>query len=52
MGKSEGIFHLDIFFSRILVLDKGEIKEFDKPQTLLQNSNSVFYGMAKDAGLV
>jgi len=36
---------------RILVLDAGQIAEFDEPQALLQNSNSIFYGMAKDAGL-
>lgn len=36
---------------RILVLDKGKVKEFDAPNVLLQNSESVFYSMAKDAGL-
>lgn len=37
---------------RVIVLDKGRIIEFDGPNTLLANKNSVFYGMAKDAGLV
>nr|CAD7261608.1 unnamed protein product [Timema shepardi] len=37
---------------RVIVLDKGEVIEFDTPEALLQDRNSVFYGMAKDAGLV
>lgn len=37
---------------RVIVLDKGQIIEFDTPNNLLQNKKSVFYGMAKDAGLV
>ncbi|KAL8585023.1 hypothetical protein ACOMHN_043659 [Nucella lapillus] len=39
-------------YTRILVLDAGEIAEFDAPHTLLQNPDSIFYGMAKNAGLV
>nr|CAB3219630.1 multidrug resistance-associated protein 1-like [Phallusia mammillata] len=38
-------------YSRIIVLDAGEIAEFDSPGALLAKQ-SVFYGMAKDAGLV
>lgn len=30
----------------------GEVVEYDNPQLLLKNENSLFYGMAKDAGLV
>jgi ATP-binding cassette, subfamily C (CFTR/MRP), member 1 len=35
----------------VLVLDKGEIAEFDSPESLLQNPDSIFYSMAKDAGI-
>ncbi|XP_063605857.1 multidrug resistance-associated protein 1-like [Penaeus indicus] len=38
--------------SRVLVLDKGEIREFDSPESLLKDKKSIFYSMAKDAGLV
>ena len=38
--------------SRVLVLDAGKIAEFDSPQALLRNDQSVFYGMAKEAGLL
>ena len=38
--------------SRVLVLDQGMIKEFDTPGALLADRSSVFYSMAKDAGLV
>lgn len=36
---------------RIIVLDKGQIVEFDSPSNLLANSNSIFAAMHKDAGL-
>ncbi|XP_054711811.1 multidrug resistance-associated protein 1-like [Uloborus diversus] len=39
-------------YDRIMVLDNGKIAEFDKPDVLLKNKKSIFYGMAKDAGLV
>lgn len=37
---------------RVIVLDKGEIKEMDSPENLLKDENSLFYAMAKDAGLI
>nr|ABS83557.1 ABCC/MRP-like protein [Mytilus californianus] len=39
-------------YTRIMVLDCGQIREFDSPTNLLLDKNSIFYGMAKDAGLV
>ncbi|WAQ99709.1 MRP1-like protein [Mya arenaria] len=39
-------------YDKIMVLDKGLIKEFDSPKNLLADSTSTFYGMAKDSNLV
>lgn len=36
---------------RVMVLDKGMIAEFDTVNALLDNKESIFYGMAKNAGL-
>ena len=38
-------------YDRIMVLDKGSIAEYDSPDALLEDSNSIFHSMAKDAGL-
>jgi len=38
-------------FPRILVLDAGQIAEFDSPEHLLEQKSGIFYTMAKDAGL-
>jgi ABC-type multidrug transport system fused ATPase/permease subunit len=35
-----------------LVLDKGEVVEFDNPQNLLNDEGSHFHSMAKKAGLI
>ena len=32
-------------------MDKGKIVEFDAASNLMANTQSVFWGMAKDAGL-
>ncbi|GLH03627.1 Multidrug resistance protein homolog 49 [Gryllus bimaculatus] len=37
---------------RVIVLDRGNVVEYDTPDALLQRKSSVFYGMAKDAGLL
>ncbi|CAL1537561.1 unnamed protein product [Lymnaea stagnalis] len=39
-------------YDRVIVMDRGTIKEMDSPQALLNDSNSIFYSMAKDANLV
>lgn len=36
---------------KVIVLDRGTIAEFASPTELLQNKQSAFYSMAKDAGL-
>ncbi|KAL0880786.1 hypothetical protein ABMA27_001981 [Loxostege sticticalis] len=38
--------------TKVMVLDKGQLVEYAPPNQLLQDKNSIFYGMAKDAGLV
>lgn len=37
---------------RVIVLDQGKIAEYDTPEALLANKDSIFFGMAKNAGLV
>lgn len=37
--------------SRVLVLDAGNVAEFDTPKSLLANRASIFYSLAKDAGI-
>ncbi|XP_041363039.1 multidrug resistance-associated protein 1-like isoform X2 [Gigantopelta aegis] len=43
--------HTIMDYTKILVLDAGEVREFEDPQVLLRNTQSLFYKMAKDAGL-
>ncbi|XP_063876014.1 ATP-binding cassette sub-family C member 3-like isoform X2 [Scylla paramamosain] len=37
---------------KVMVMDQGRIAEFDSPSALLAQKDSIFYNMAKDAGLV
>lgn len=41
-----------IDYDRILLLEDGEVAEFDSPQKLMSDPNSKFYSMAKTAGLI
>nr|UOF76395.1 multidrug resistance-associated protein [Bursaphelenchus xylophilus] len=38
-------------YDRVMVLDRGEIKEFDAPHTLLADKSSIFYNMVADANI-
>ena len=38
--------------SKILLLEAGKVREFAPPGELLADAKSMFYSMAKDAGLV
>ncbi|KAF9442601.1 multidrug resistance-associated ABC transporter [Macrolepiota fuliginosa MF-IS2] len=37
---------------RVLVMEAGEVAEFDSPDNLLKDSSSKFYSLAQEAGLV
>lgn len=39
-------------YNRVIVLDCGQIKEFDSPQILLNDSSSILNSMAIDAKLI
>ena len=34
-------------YDRILVLENGQVKEFDTPENLMKNPDSTFYQMVK-----
>jgi len=37
--------------NRVVVLDQGKVIEFESPASLMAKTDSVFYGMAKNAGI-
>ncbi|XP_063421679.1 multidrug resistance-associated protein 1-like [Mytilus trossulus] len=39
-------------YDKVMVLDQGKIAEFDGPNELLEDKNSIFHGMAKAANIV
>ena len=40
-----------IDYDKILVLDYGDIKEYDSPKNLIENKNSLFYELYKRSSL-
>eukprot|EP01124_Arcella_intermedia_P001275 TRINITY_DN1068_c0_g1_i38.p1 TRINITY_DN1068_c0_g1~~TRINITY_DN1068_c0_g1_i38.p1 ORF type:complete len:443 (+),score=95.74 TRINITY_DN1068_c0_g1_i38:3177-4505(+) len=38
--------------NRVLVLDNGQIAEFGTPEELLNDESSIFYSLAKEAGII
>lgn len=38
--------------SKILVLEKGELNEYDEPERLLKNPDSLFYSLASKANII
>jgi ATP-binding cassette subfamily C (CFTR/MRP) protein 1 len=39
-------------YDRVLVMDRGQVAEFDSPQALLKKSKSLFYEMIKHSNLI
>ena len=44
--------HTILDYDRVLVLDQGRLIEFDSPKALLDNPESQFYSLAKDARII
>lgn len=39
-----------IDYDRIIVMDAGEVKEYDRPSELLKDERGIFYSMCRDSG--
>lgn len=37
---------------RVIVMDQGKINEIGDPNQLLSDQNSLFYGLAREAGIL
>ena len=44
--------HTILDSDRVMVLDQGQVAEFDTPRNLLLDFNSIFHSLAHDAGIV
>jgi ABC-type multidrug transport system fused ATPase/permease subunit len=44
--------HTILDYDRVLVLQHGRLAEYNSPRTLLQDANSLFYSMARDAKII
>jgi ATP-binding cassette, subfamily C (CFTR/MRP), member 1 len=45
-------FNTIIDYDMVLVMDKGLCAEYDSPQNLLSDHNSIFHSMVKDAAIL
>ena len=41
---------MSFWLCRVLVMDAGRIREFDSPANLIEQPDSLFYKLARDAG--